>query len=144
MQVKQLEGDGDRRTYVVILDSGEEVVESVTNLAKELDLGASRLSGVGAFDHVVLGFYDFGARDYNRNPLAAQVELLSLLGDIALKDGKPQLHAHVVVATADGMARGGHLLEARVHPTLELMIEEAPGHLQREFDPASGLALIKL
>ena len=144
MQVKQLDEQGGRRTYVAVLDSGDEVVESVTKLAQDLDLRASRLSGVGAFDRVVLGFYDFGARDYNRNPLDAQVELLSLLGDVALKDGKPQLHARVVVATADGMARGGHLLEARVHPTLELMIEEAPGHLQREFDPSSGLALIKL
>lgn len=144
MQVKQLDEQDGRRTFVAILDSGDEVVDSITKLAHDLDLGASRLSGVGAFDQVVLGFYDFGAREYDRNPLDMQVELVSMLGDIAMKDGKPQLHAHVVVATADGMARGGHLLEARVHPTLELMIEEAPVHLQREFDPASGLALIKL
>jgi predicted DNA-binding protein with PD1-like motif len=70
--------------------------------------------------------------------------VLSLLGDIALADGESSLHAHVVVGKSDGTARGGHLIEARVRPTLEVMIVESPSHLQREHDAESGLALIRL
>lgn len=72
------------------------------------------------------------------------MELLSLIGDIALKDGKPQVHAHAVVGRRSGAAYGGHLLEARVRPTCELILTESPENLQKRMDPESGLALIKL
>ena len=65
-----------------------------------------------------------------------------LAGDVADKDGVPQVHAHVVVGRSTGEARGGHLLEGHVRPTLEVMLTEAPAHLRRSFDPKSGLALI--
>ena len=72
-----------------------------------------------------------------------QVEVVSLLGDVALgPNGKPALHPHVVVSRADGSAMGGHLLEAHVRPTLEVVLTESPRHLHKRKDPASGLALI--
>ena len=75
--------------------------------------------------------------------LDERLEVLSLVGDIALKDGEPSLHAHVVVGSRDGSARRGHLLGARVRPTLEkVILTEPPAHLRRRHDPESGLALI--
>jgi hypothetical protein len=68
--------------------------------------------------------------------------VLSLVGDVAVGDDGPKVHAHVVLGRADGSAHGGHLLEARVWPTLELVLIESPAHLRRRMDPASGLALI--
>ena len=70
--------------------------------------------------------------------------MLSLIGDVAVKDGKPAVHAHVVVGRRDGSAHGGHLVEARVRPTCELVLTEAPVHLQKQIDPESGLALIRI
>jgi hypothetical protein len=58
-----------------------------------------------------------------------------LIGDIALKDGEPQAHAHVVVGRSGGIAHDGHLLEARVRPTCELILTESPTHLQKKLDP---------
>ncbi len=72
-----------------------------------------------------------------------QVEVLSLIGDVALEGTQPKVHAHVVVGRRDGTAHGGHLLEAHVRPTLEVVLAEVPGHLQRETDPETGLALIR-
>ena len=72
------------------------------------------------------------------------MELLSLIGDIALRDGEPQVHAHVVVGRSDGTAHGGHLLEARVRPTCELIVTESPIHLQKKLDPKSGIPLIQV
>ena len=93
---------------------------------------------------MTLGYFDRDRRDYTRIPLAEQVEVLSLLGIITLDGSKPKLHAHIVVGQADGTARGGHLLEGRVWPTLEVIVEELPRHLQRRTDPETGLALIDL
>jgi len=65
-------------------------------------------------------------------------------GVITLDGEKPKLHAHIVVGRSDGGARGGHLLEGHVWPTLEVIVEELPKHLQRRTDPETGLALIDL
>lgn len=76
--------------------------------------------------------------------LNEQVELLSLIGDIALKDGKPQVHAHIVIGKSDGTAHGGHLLQARIRPTCEIVLTESPKHLEKQIDPESGIALIRI
>jgi Plants and Prokaryotes Conserved (PCC) domain len=76
--------------------------------------------------------------------LDEQVELLSLIGDVALKDGELQVRAHAVVGKRDGTAHGGHLLQARVRPTCEIVLTESPAHLKKELDPVAGFALIKL
>jgi uncharacterized protein len=67
-----------------------------------------------------------------------------LIGDATSRDGKPNIHAHVVLEKRDGSTAGGHLIKARVLPTLEVILAESPKHLTRELDKASGLALITL
>jgi uncharacterized protein len=137
--------DGPERTFAVILDQGDEVVSCLTAFIKEHGLSASRFTGLGAFSDAVLGFFDWEKKDYKRIPIREQVEVLALVGDVALDDeGAPSLHPHVVVGKADGTAHGGHLLEARVRPTLEVVVTEAPARLRRRHDPETGLALIRL
>ena len=70
--------------------------------------------------------------------------MLSLVGDIALKAGEPQVHVHVVLGKRDGTAHGGHLLNAVARPTLELIVTESPEHLQKKYDKTTGLALIHI
>ena len=83
-------------------------------------------------------------RAIKRFRLKNRVEVLSFTGNIVPKDGKPRLHAHVVIGKADGTAHGGHFLEGRVWPTLEMIVSEMPVHLLRSQDEESGLALINL
>jgi predicted DNA-binding protein with PD1-like motif len=132
------------KTYAVIFETDDEAVRGLTEFAAAHRLSAAHLTGIGAFQNVVLGYFDWETKQYRKIPVREQVEVLSLVGDIALKDGTPFLHAHVVVGTADGTALGGHLLEGHVRPTLEMTVVESPAHLRREHDPVSGLALIKL
>ena len=136
--------DRGERTFVVVFDKGDEVVAGLTAFAAREQLRASHLTAIGAMRDVTLGFFDRNRRDYTRIPLVEQVEVLSLLGVITLDGAKPKLHAHIVVGQADGTARGGHLLEGHVWPTLEVIVEESPRHLQRRTDPETGLALIDL
>lgn len=137
--------EGEERTFALVFDSGDEVLSGLGGFARERRISAAAFTGIGAFSGLVLGYFDWQKKEYRRIPIAEQVEVVSLLGNIACgEDGKPTLHPHIVVAKADGSAHGGHLLEGRVRPTLELVVTEAPAHLQRRHDPQSGLALIRL
>ena len=134
--------DGGEKTFAVIFDKGEEVAGGLLAFAKENNLSASHFTAIGAFEHVTLGFFEREQKDYKRIIIDEQVEVLSLIGDVALDDNEPKVHAHVVVGKRDGTAHGGHLLEARVWPTLEVILIESPRHLRRELDKETGLALI--
>jgi uncharacterized protein len=72
------------------------VVSGLTRFAERQRLSAGHLTAIGAFSEAVLGYFDRERKDYARIPVREQVEVLSLIGDVALKDGKPSLHAHVV------------------------------------------------
>ncbi len=141
----KLISQGEPKTYAVIFETGDEVVSELLAFAREQGLGDSHLTAIGAFQDVILGYFDWQKKDYKKIPVREQVEVLSLIGDIALQDnGAPQLHAHVVVGKSDGSAWGGHLIEAHVRPTLEVIVVESPEHLRRKRDPESGLALIRV
>jgi uncharacterized protein len=140
----QLLSTAEETTYVLVFDKGDEPVESITSFAREQHLGAARFTGIGAFSDLVVGYFDRERRDYTRITIREQVEVLSLVGDIALDDEAPRVHAHVVVGKSDGSAHGGHLLEAHVWPTLEIVLVKTPGQLRKRFDPETGLALIDL
>jgi uncharacterized protein len=129
---------------VVVFETGEEVISTLTAFAKQNHIAAGHFTAIGAFSDAALGYFDLQKKDYLKNKVDAQVEVVSLIGDIALDKGEPKIHAHVVVAKKDGAALGGHLLEAHVRPTLELVLQDSGEQLKRKFDPESGLALIDL
>jgi predicted DNA-binding protein with PD1-like motif len=141
MKSKVIADEGGR-TLAVIFDKGEEVAAGLLKIAREHNLTAASFMAIGALSDVTLGYFDRERKDYKRIPIREQVEVLALTGNIALSDGQPKAHAHLVVGKSDGTAHGGHLLEAHVWPTLEVIIVESPRHLQRKFDRATGLTLI--
>jgi predicted DNA-binding protein with PD1-like motif len=99
---------------------------------------------IGGFSSATLGYFEWTAKRYKQIPVNEQVEVLTLAGDIALDNGEPKVHAHVILGRADASTLGGHLIEAHVRPTLEVVLEESPVHLRRRMDSGSGLALIDL
>jgi predicted DNA-binding protein with PD1-like motif len=139
MQAKLIDDHG-QRVFAVIFDTGEDPMAGLARFAEQHDLNASSFTAIGAFSEATLGYFDWEKKDYEHIPVREQVEVLSLIGDIAGK----KVHAHVVLGRRSGAACGGHLLAAKVRPTLEVIITESPGYLQRGHDPASGLSLIKI
>jgi uncharacterized protein len=137
-------GSGAEQRYVLVLTAGDAVMEQLQRFAKENDLSASNFTAIGAFSDARIGFFDLQKKDYEAIAINEQVEVLSLVGDITLDNGKPKIHAHVVVGKRDGTAHGGHLLEAHVRPTLEVVLTESPATLKRRSDPETGLALIDI
>jgi predicted DNA-binding protein with PD1-like motif len=135
---------GTERTWALIFDTGDEVVSSLLAFANRQQLTAARFTAIGAFRDATLGYFDWASKEYEKIPVREQVEVLSLVGDVALEGDEPKIHAHVVLGKRDGTAHGGHLLGAHVRPTLEVMLVESPATLRRMFDPESGLALIEI
>jgi predicted DNA-binding protein with PD1-like motif len=144
MRHRLLAHSGGRRTYAVTLEIGEQVMASLTALAAELKLTAGSLTAVGGFERASLGYFDYATRTFIRNEVDEQVELLTLVGNVAEgEDGTPKLHCHVVLGRSDATTRGGHLVEATVRPTFEAIIEETPAHLKRRHDPKTNLVLLQ-
>ena len=105
---------------------------------------ASQVTAVGGFEAATVGWFDRAARQFRRIPVDEQCEVLSLVGDVAEGQDGPVLHAHVVLGLPDGTTRGGHLIEGRVFPTLEVVVTETPARLRKVMRPDIGLALIDL
>ena len=144
MQHKMLHEASGQRTFVVVLETGEEVVASLQKFAARESVHAASFTAIGALGDAVLLYFDWQKKDYQKIPVREQVEVASLMGDIADDpEGKPALHIHIVVGTRDGSAKAGHLGEGHVRPTLEVVVTESPAHLRKVRDTETGLALIR-
>ena len=136
--------DAAERTHALIFDAGDEALGLLLDFCRQQDITAARFTAIGAFESATLGYFDWQRKEYDRIPVDEQVEVLSLIGDVSRHEGKPKVHAHVVVGRRDGSTRGGHLLEAHVRPTLEVLLFESPAYLKRTMDPESGIPLIDI
>jgi predicted DNA-binding protein with PD1-like motif len=145
MNSMKLAGEVGAETRVAILKSGEEAFATLTKFATDAGITAASLTAIGAFEKATVGWFDFEKKTYKKIEIAEQCEVLSAIGDIAVgDDGRASLHVHVVLGLSDGTTRGGHLLEGRVRPTLEVILIDSPAHLRRRKKADLGIALIDL
>jgi len=145
MKSKLVWENAGERTFVLVLDAGDEAFAAISAFANQASLGGASLTALGAFEHATVGWFDLKNKKYRPIEIASQCEALSLLGDIARgDDGKASLHMHAVLGLSDGTVRGGHFLQGIVRPTLEVTIVETPTHLRRRHQPNLGIALIDL
>jgi uncharacterized protein len=145
MKTRLLHQDGQHRTFVAVLSTGDEVMSCLQQFAEAERLSAAQITALGAFKRAELLFFEWETKAYLPIPVNEQTEVAALVGDIALDaNGVPTLHIHVVLGKRDGVAVAGHLSKGEVRPTLEVLITETPAHLHRRKDPATGLALIQL
>ena len=139
MRFQQFDG-----RYIVRLESGEPVVGTLTDFLRAERVEFANLSAAGAVQWVLLGYWNAETRAYEYRECEGQLEVVSFQGNSSLKDGEPFLHIHGVFSWRDFSAFGGHLAEARVHPTLEVWLRTEPVPVRRVRDEASGLDLLDL
>jgi predicted DNA-binding protein with PD1-like motif len=145
MQSKLVWENAGERTFILVLDAGEEAFAAIADFAARSNLAGASLTALGAFERATVGWFDLARKTYKPIEIDSQCEGLSLLGDIATgDDGKPSLHMHAVLGLSDGTTRGGHFLKGIVRPTLEVTIVETPVRLRRRKRPELGIALIDL
>jgi uncharacterized protein len=130
--------------YFLILERGDEVLESITRFALETGVRGAGLGGIGAVDRLTLGFYRLEARAYERQTWEEELEVASLSGNIAEVDGGPFPHVHGVFGRRDFSTVGGHVFEAVVSLTVELWIATAPDPLRRQPVAFCDLKMIDL
>lgn len=145
MQSKLLHEHGGKRTFAVILQKGDEAMRCLQEFAVKESIGGAQITAIGALSSARLAFFDWETRQYRPIPVEEQVEVASLVGDIAIgPDRQPSVHIHAVLGRRDGTALAGHLREGHVRPTLEIIVTESPAHLCKVKDLESGLALIRV
>jgi uncharacterized protein len=134
------------RTFAVALETGDRLMEAITRFAADNGLAASEFTAIGALASAQLAAFDPESREYVDIPVDGQVELASLNGRITRPEGgegDPHLHVHCVLSRPDGSAVAGHLIEAEVRPTAEVLITDSPTELHRRTDPESGLPVLR-
>lgn len=142
IQVQLLNSDPNTKTYVVIFSPGDEIFTGLTEFAKTYNVTSGHFTAIGAMSNGTLGWYSQEKKAYKKVRIESQAEICSLIGNIALYNGKPVVHAHMVVAFSDGTTKGGHLIEGYVWPTLEVFITVEPNTMFKTFDEKTGLILI--
>jgi hypothetical protein len=130
--------------YVVRLQKGEEIVESIRRLCETEHIRLASLSGLGAVGHAVLGVFNSQKFAYETNEFTGDFEIASCTGNITTMDGKTYLHLHICIANPTlGLCHGGHLTAGTISLTGEFILHAIDGTVEREYSPEVGLNLFK-
>src|SRR5882724_654132 len=142
MLVQLLNHGESTKRYAVIFYQGDEAFSGLLEFAKKYHVTSAHFTAIGAVSEATLGWFDPQRKMYKKIPIHGQHEVVGMSGDIALYQGKPVVHTHMVVGAPDGTTRAGHVLAANVSPTLEVMVAVDPATMQKRFDPDTDLTLI--
>jgi len=142
MKVQLLNPGEPTKQYAVIFYQGDEAFSGLLKFAEKYHITSAHFTAIGALNGATLGWFDPQRKMYKKIPIQGQHEVIGMSGDIALYQGKPVVHTHMLVGNSDGTTQGGHVLAAYVSPTLEVMVTVDPVTMQKRFDPDTDLTLI--
>lgn len=136
--------DGQR--YLMRLEQGEQLTQSLRYFIEELNIKTAWLQGLGGVNAVELGYYQLSTQQYIWRLIRQPLELISLQGNISVgEDGQPAMHLHGTFSDAAMHAFGGHIKEAEIAATCEILItvwQRDP--IRRQHDNRTGLSLLQL
>lgn len=130
-------------TFVVRIDKGEEIVSKVLELARRENIALASIEALGAVDRFTAGVFDVEEKKFRGNTFTGCFEIVSLTGTLTTMDGQPYCHLHMSAGDSQGHVFGGHLNEAFVSATCEMVVRALPGTVERAFDPDTGLNLFR-
>ncbi len=138
----QIETVVKKSLYMGRLTQGADLLEELDRICKDRSLECGRVEAIGAVQKACIGYYDQRQRQYRINTLDEPLEILTLSGNVSLKDGTSMVHAHITLADKEGRAFGGHLMAGTVIFACECIIEAFDGPaFNRKFDPETDLQL---
>ena len=142
IQVQLLNPGEPTKQYAVIFYQGDEAFSGLLEFAEKYHVTSAHFTAIGALNRATLGWFDPQRKMYKKIPINGQHEVIGMSGDIALYQGKPVVHTHMIVGSPDGTTRAGHILDAYVSPTLEVMVTGDPIAMHKRFDTETDLTLI--
>jgi len=129
------------KELIVRVKHDADLVQSITELAKNKRIEAGSFTAIGALKRARLGYYDQRSHEYQEIKIDSPHEMVSCIGNVSLKDGEPFIHAHVVLADEMGNTKAGHLLEGIVFAA-EVHLRQLEGtKLERKYDEVTDLSL---
>jgi predicted DNA-binding protein with PD1-like motif len=142
MEVQLLNPGEPTKQYAVIFYQGDEAFSGLLEFAEQYHVTSAHFTAIGALNGATVGWFDPQRKMYKKILITGQHEVIGMSGDIALYHGNPVVHTHMLVGNPDGTTRGGHVLEAYVSPTLEVVVTVDPVAMQKRLDPTTDLTLI--
>jgi predicted DNA-binding protein with PD1-like motif len=124
------------------LTHGADLLNELTSICAEKDIKLGRITAIGAVSRARVGFYNQKKHEYEFISLDQPLEILSLTGNISLRDSKPVIHAHIALSDSTGKSYGGHLVPGTIVFACEWIIEVFDGPaFERAIDRQTGLPL---
>lgn len=137
-----LSQNGGVKTYILVFAKNDEVMSGLTEFAQKNNITSAHFTAIGDALSAKVGWYDQSRKMFKVIPITSPSEITSLIGDIAMYNGKPVVHAHINLAAPDGVVHGGHLLEAYIFPTLEVRLTVEPEAMYKKLYPEAGATVI--
>ena len=132
----------DDKNYILRFDPNEEITRELSNFCEKEKLFAGTITGIGSASEVTISFYNLDTKQYESVTVARRMEIVSLLGNVALLEGKPFAHLHGIFSDADMQPISGHVKELVVSATCEIALTRFDGEVRRAHDPKTGLNLL--
>lgn len=129
--------------YVIRIDKGEEVVESLNKFIKEKDVKAGSITGIGAAGLIEAGLFNTKTKIYDSKTFEDDYEITNFSGNITTMNGKHYLHLHITFADKELRAYGGHLNKAVISGACEIVVDEIDATIERKLDEEIGLNILK-
>lgn len=129
--------------YVVRLNKGEEVITCLKELCEKEDIKLAEITGLGANELVEIGVFNVKTKEYNTKTFEGMFEITSLVGNVTRKDKDVYLHIHINFGDEDGIVKGGHLVQARISATSEIIVRKIDGEVGRKLSNEIGLNLLE-
>lgn len=130
-------------TVVIRMDRGEEVLATLKEVALKENIKLASVSALGACDHFVAGVFKVDTKEYIKNVFDGDYEITALVGTINTMKGEYYSHIHITCGDEKGNCFGGHLNEARISVTCEMVVTIINGSVDRKKDDVTGLNVFK-
>jgi uncharacterized protein len=130
--------------WILVLQTGDRLIEQLTVFIKQKHIRSGYFNAIGALSKAEIAHYDLRRQKYHYKTFNEALEIISLTGNISRKGKKIVVHAHIALGTTKMLVYGGHLKEATVSVTCELIIKKENTLLKRTFDQRTGLNLLNL
>lgn len=130
-------------TYVVRLNKGEEVISSLKELCDKENIKLAEITGLGASNLVEIGVFNVDTKEYNTKTFEGMFEITSLVGNATRKEGSVYLHIHINFGDEEGNVKGGHLVQAKISATSEIIVRKIEGEVERKLSDEIGLNLLE-
>lgn len=128
--------------YVLRLHKNDEIITALKKAAENQKINGAFFFGLGVGSNVVLGYFDIDQRTYIKKAFEGEYEFTSFSGNISTYNGDTIVHCHVTITNREFDAVGGHLVQATVPATCEIIIFPFTGILKRKKDRDTNLAVL--